>query len=660
MFTVIKNLFIRNEDVINSENLTEYITTYLYKDHFIYINDTVHKLVLSNKNHDLYTSVTNIFLKYIKDTKNIIFKNDNINLINITDIINTLLTKIYFLNFILKFKKTNFVKEEIINIYDNIIINPKINDIIIKCIYDDTKIIELNNWINKIKELVIFNNNKYTYLYQMYNTHLNMVVGVNYSLTYTNTLNILNIPYTIFLINKIMKNIKLYHWINNNTHIAWTNEFISLMINDIIEFIIMEQNNIYLIYTLFNHVEIQLFINKLHTDDILIIYGEIMKLLICKNRSDILTYYIISILCNILNLNKNSVLFDKFCIIRNNDINIRIFLNNILTNNMVNIIMKDISKNIKNNEKCINKISFLYEYCRNIEMVNDSYNVFLKKRCLQYYSSNEINLNIMIHRELNIYTEIKLYNRERCNSINTLYFLNDLNISRKINSYGNLLITSVYWEIRSDCVEDITILSCNEINNTYLGKHIIEYIKKYKIHYNDSKLLWYLQYGVIDIEYKNKNIKMLPIQFLILELITLKNYTNDNILKLSIFVGYKQQMIQSMITSLITSNLVVIVDNYLILSKALNFKLNLISLLSDNSYVDKNDKIDYPDDYICEIIMANIKNEIKKKSLTYGVLMDNISHKIKYFTAELYNKVLKHMLEFNYIKIYDDIYVNVI
>ena len=36
------------------------------------------------------------FLKYIKDTKNIIFKNDNINLINITDIINTLLTKIYF------------------------------------------------------------------------------------------------------------------------------------------------------------------------------------------------------------------------------------------------------------------------------------------------------------------------------------------------------------------------------------------------------------------------------------------------------------------------------------------------------------------------------------------------------------------------------------
>ena len=99
----------------------------------------------------------------------------------------------------------------------------------------------------------------------------------------------------------------------------------------------------------------------------------------------------------------------------------------------------------------------------------------------------------------------------------------------------------------------------------------------------------------MDITYNNKNIKLLPIQFIILELFNnQENISFDIINNLNILSNYTLSLKNRIIQSLIDSNLLYKDNNNLILNNNTNFETNLIDIymnISNNNIIYKNNLV---------------------------------------------------------------------
>jgi hypothetical protein len=173
----------------------------------------------------------------------------------------------------------------------------------------------------------------------------------------------------------------------------------------------------------------------------------------------------------------------------------------------------------------------------------------------------------------------------------------------------------------------------NNNDNTY--STILNYISKYSSSYSSSnktkQLIWYLHYGEVEVIYKNKNIKLLPIQYLILEFFNYDNYSLplSDILQSEILSQYPKQYLINTINSLISGNILFMTNNCLIVNEDYNFSSDLINMYNLEN-LNNNDTISYQlaheDRYI---ILTNINSVVKHTCLSYNDLFDVVKNNIK-------------------------------
>ena len=170
-----------------------------------------------------------------------------------------------------------------------------------------------------------------------------------------------------------------------------------------------------------------------------------------------------------------------------------------------------------------------------------------------------------------------------------------------------------------------------------------------------------LHYGEVRIDYNDKEIILLPIQYAILELF---HYTYeldiDTVMNKEFFSHYSEKFKKDIILSFQNSELFKMKDNKLILSKSIKTDINLIEIfLSNNEYFDVSKVIEeeFVHDRI-DIIKTLINHNIKLKPLSYQDLFTSCASQNKVFTLEddIFKKAIDYMIEHDYIELKEDLY----
>lgn len=356
---------------------------------------------------------------------------------------------------------------------------------------------------------------------------------------------------------------------------------------------------------------------------------------------------------------------------------VKIFM--ILSNNIYNILttidllIKDSIYNkeiIENNINIIKEIINIF-YNKGIVYSNqqnqklhidyhqqfiDIYYEFLIKRLINFLNSNSdyLKFESAIIKELN-----KKFSKKMLYKINLI--LNDINNMGYINSINNnpnlYVITGSYeaWPINYGN----GIITIDMLQDTSLGKYMIDYeteIIKHKD--NNTKLNWYLHYGEVNITYLETEFKLLPIQFLILEMISKESLEKENIIKLPLLSNYTKDYIDNIIQSLLVSRLVKKENNLLVLNNDISeiYESNIIDIFFNNlSYKEDEKEIAHSK---VDIINATINHYLKRSSLTRDELFEKIKSDISLFKVSTkdYDKSLEYMIKMDYIKLNNNQY----
>ena len=253
-------------------------------------------------------------------------------------------------------------------------------------------------------------------------------------------------------------------------------------------------------------------------------------------------------------------------------------------------------------------------------------------------------LNKVINDTFNSYYENKDFNN-LCNK------LLKTDISVLTTSYNNWTINQTEGLIGSRIVDLIL--------KTELGKYLkyyeLYYYEKYK---GDRILNWFPHYGEINITYLDEKFKMLPIQFIILEMFTNVDEININeIINSKILVNYSEKFKTDIINSIIISGLLIIKDDFVLISKNLNIiNHDLIDIFMNTSeypniweQMKENELIHSRE----EITNCVINHILKRISITKSELFEMTKKEIILFklNEEIFEKSLKYLIEMDYILI---------
>ena len=205
------------------------------------------------------------------------------------------------------------------------------------------------------------------------------------------------------------------------------------------------------------------------------------------------------------------------------------------------------------------------------------------------------------------------------------------------------------------------------IKDTQLGKHLRAYHKYYKSRYLDKRILnWFPHFGEVNITYLEKEIIMLPIQFMVLEMFNdVNSILVKDVLASQFFTNYTYKFTNDIISSLITSGLFKMQNDTMILTSSTNFNNNLIEVFFNTSdYANiweqrrKNELVSSRE----EIVYANINHLIKIKSMTKIQLFDSLVKVIEVFELDeiIFNKALDYMCKMDYIILKEDFYNKIV
>jgi hypothetical protein len=373
-----------------------------------------------------------------------------------------------------------------------------------------------------------------------------------------------------------------------------------------------------------------------------------------------------------------------------------IFTDNVMINIVLEVIHYNININIIFVEQIINLLSKVVEQTIFI----DKYHKFLIVRLLsdQIFIKNEK----IIQRLLLLKFTFKLLGKinkvindfdSSCLDINNYQFVshvNNLNIIITSYSNWNINYNQGYVTFNAICDNNIdndsTIGFTNNLemikyysyetkplylltnNQPYknISNDLSSYIIDYQIYYNsiysgNRKLLWLLQYGEIEITYNLIDIKLLPIQLMVLELFNKKDNILINEIIIEEFFNYysnkfKNDIIQSLINGRILNN----IDNVLTLSKTHNISKNLIDIYINNITINNSIDISYTLAHSkIDIIKSLINHHIKIESKPRQILFDILFKEIKQFelTYNLFDESINIMLKLDYIIIKDELIV---
>ena len=670
-------------------------------------------------------SIINLFFKPLKNNK--------------CDVLN------YFYNYILYDKKTLLIEYLHSKLYDNNILIDKIIDSIYYFIIEFIKInnnkiyikfsinnyynflVKFNNKIQHINNIFVTNKinlnycfllrcNFYLYKYFLINKN---VFYINY---FINNFFLSNNSIKLFeLINKLYKNSSLYETIitrlvddiqNTLINKNYGNDFIKminniLLLNDTLSLIknnykfLINLNfyyeNSYSNYVLHNIINCSF--DNLKSVCFNTIFFEIIRCTILPNNinkhkllDNILIKYNNSI--DISNINEVYLLFCIYHTNENNTQAIESFIDLINKNkhfldSIINFIINNIDKEIF--YTLANKLLLLII---NVEYVENSFLLYLKSLCLEFFYDNKsLNIdcqtmfekifleNILISKtylsratavsnDLNNSINLRNKNKNICifmcshawditfKSINNIEFINESTIGALIDEYTNLcLFNSSFSGVFDYGISNNTIIDENfsnhDINNNIIKKDM-----------SNKKLLWDLLAGFIEFEYNNIIIKCYPIQFIILEIVRDCNYTVTNIIDKLTSI-YNNEIANKLIKSLLESKLLIYKNGYFHINSNNTFEDNLIIIYNNNNNNNNNNDFYIEDsiEYINNIIKANINNILKKSSLNYENLFQQLKLNKKVsiiLNKQLYDNVLNIMLNNDYIELKDCLYYKII
>jgi len=313
------------------------------------------------------------------------------------------------------------------------------------------------------------------------------------------------------------------------------------------------------------------------------------------------------------------------------------------------------------------------------------YNKQLSKRLLHNITHmDNTKWNGYIVSELNIINNFE----KACIHNNCLYqtkkFINDINTSYNMNNTikekldifflkCNMAIISCNWPInfKEGAVSSTSIIEHNHVINikNHLSKTLTNQLCYYEMYYcskyNKRAITWFPHFGEIDIVFMDKEVKLLPIQLLVLEMF------NDNeilplnkIMELKILANYNLKFKNALIESLLQSKIIKMQGNMLIITSKNTFETNLIKIFNELYNVIALDIIE--EQHIVhtrnEVIITNVNSIVKKKNINFEDLYEKTKMSIKHFilSQEQFKEALNIMLDKEYIVCNDDVYKTVL
>jgi len=226
----------------------------------------------------------------------------------------------------------------------------------------------------------------------------------------------------------------------------------------------------------------------------------------------------------------------------------------------------------------------------------------------------------------------------------------------------NVLTTSYNnWDINQQ--EGLLVVTHEDSLGSNLYKHLQIYEDFYTKRYaNKRKLYWYPHFGEITFDYLGKEIKMLPIQFLILEYVFANNniLTKDNLINAKFLSNYNLSFKQSLISSLVFGRILVIKETISVYKTVLNISSDFINIFfstTDYGNIWENKRQEELIMNRQDVISSQINHFLKKNSLNKEDLFTMVCENIKVFdckdSKELFNKTIDYMIDKDYIK-YND------
>ena len=665
---ILENNIHNNNSIMIIDKIDNYFDNYLnsniksviseYINQFVYFKNSYDNDILDKININIDDKIKDFIIQRRNNIRQLIKKN-NYNLNSYNKFINEFIIKLSYIIDIIK------INNNIINNAITYFIDYIINDCIILVFIENqitsfSKINEINkfiDYIKKIDKLQIPSNNNLIY----------QIIIKNFS-------DIFKKEILIDKINPLPDNIKQINKFNNNINYYLTlTKYYENIFNDLMYYIIPILLDNFINIIKFNSIsEIEFIMNKkfdivnIIINNFYINKDEYIKQIVIELSNLIKKYYnkknIISII-NILSYFNNIINNKLYTEIINNE-----FFNNfdnsvtIYDNELINIIYD--KKFFKS--KYISYIINFLKYLINIydkELFINIYEKYLTNRLFQYIveCDSQYDFTMFIKNEIKIFNFLKkklgdkyVYKiNKMISDIQLSYY--DQNI---INNKKNIIINISYnnWNINYNdgiIYQDMIL----DINNTILGNYMIAY-NEYFILKNsqDNKILnWYLHYGEVEITYLNQTIKMLPIQFLIMEMFNTKDsILVDDILNIKYLSNYSDKFRKDIINSLLLSGLFIINNKYLVLStNNSEFKDDLITIIFSESEYIYETKLEELALTQKDIIMANINHNLKLNTLNYDDLFNNIINNIKVIDIDknIFNSVIIYMTDMDYIKL---------
>ena len=666
-FNVIHTL---SPDEINYGSvLKNYLENYFESNINIYHPDYIYQLIWNKKvsideiNKLFNDAISNVLIQKRQVIRTLI-KKDKFDLGSLNQLISNFNSKVIKLENILSVKNSNLSNHIRLILADPLLINylesefgnldsetvsniQKLTDILSKYSVEDY------NWFLKLVGSVLRNSiislsvripEKYKYFYE-----LNNIVEYTYQVTKTykflgqSILILLNPIYEIIL-----------------------SKFITCINNcDIIELLNFINNKVSIIKKLFKDNEKKLITNAISdnfNNHILNIESfdcnkiiNLLKLIIKCKDLDILENYILLVF-------ENDKVIDLILDIIHEKINDDpVFIKNIIS--LLKIKNKD-QFMIKYHKLLIQRILSNEIKINDERMIlNELISVFGPK--VTNKSLKVTNDFIKSENDLKIYKEKT--NIEIFNTLTTSYSSWNINYNQGYVTFNNTEEFAFIEKrpIKKNSIIDVTknptkqILLDDKNKLVDIESYLINYQKYYSYIYEGKrKLLWLLQYGEVEITYLNIEIKLLPIQLLILELYNIKYaFSFDEIYNQLFFTNYSNKFKQDIVYSLINGN-ILLQDNdklYLNENNINNISTNLIEVYLHNSMTEiKPSQIDTQyelahdrEDIVKTLINHNLKLNPMDKDILFKKLESTIS--VFKLTPEIYNNAVDKMIKYDYI-----------
>jgi len=663
-FNIIENHI--NTDTFQSKmsKIESYFENYLNTNIKVLNSEYIHQFIWFENNNasiniETLINVEECIRNYLIQHRNQIkksIKKDCFELSNFNSFIKNFIDKLEHINDIFK-SSQNKIMIEGIKLLSNLIISDSFifmffeNNI---CELEKNKLKEINKLVYNIKKVSFY------YNFQIY-YNLLTIFGHIFVKKMMNSED-LPLPNNIKNIQKINNMIKYYQQIKEyfsfigKDFIKIGSNIDSLIISELIE--IIKNNSLNEVEYLFNNI--QDFLQNITIDEAVI--NDIIILIIqtLKPNSE----------NNITNIFKISNIFNLMTyIFKPNHIEIiKQKINVFITDEIIDKINIKINMLIKSNNtfEAIKLLNFT-KFIDNKDVFLLKYYKYLTQRLMEKitgvvnYSTADLYFkiekkiveNLKIHFD---YTLIYKISKVLLDAILSYEYMIQFNKNHTDNKMVVMTTSYNNWDINLN-EGIVTKNMINDIQHTQLGKHLMMFENDYVQDHPCKMLSWYPHFGEVDITYLDKNIRLLPIQFMVLEMFNDTNQLNIQlVLNAPFFKNYTTKFINDIINSLISSNLIKIKQNELFLNETNNFNSNLIEVffnISDYGNIweqQRNHELILSRE---EIICANINHIIKLNPLTRDELFINVSKLINVFKLDqtLFDKSIQHMINMDYIRL---------